>query len=154
MKEDRNFGEHLLEYNFEILREFVEVDLALKYIRLNDLDSEAPNWWDEWKEKIGIKWRRPDLGVRCLQNDMEVKFPDSDEEPMQAHIAKEIHSLYSWWIDVRANREDPYDNVFIDESRGIDVDEFEKAWNLEDKHLEEDDVMFMRLGSIRDHLWS
>jgi hypothetical protein len=152
---------------FDTLVDYVEVELASFELAMYSEEKKKVSWWKKSPWKL-IQYRRPDLGIRKLKYDIEHY---SDEE--QGKVAKKILDLYHWYINIRANREDPHITSGLDEyyadktNRGIgfmksdpnpnnyDIDGMRNAASIiEQMYYDEDTEMMVELIKIRSHLWT
>lgn len=91
----------------------------------------------------------------------------------QAHAARELIAIYTWWKDVRPNRPDAYEvsgwSAWCDEHRKAGnrwgspktPEEEQKVRNMlkenariEQQYEDEDDLMIARVMKIRRHMWT
>lgn len=91
----------------------------------------------------------------------------------QAHAARELIAIYTWWKDVRPARPDPHDvsgwSKYCEEKRlagsllAIEKTEEEKervrqilkhSHEIEEQYEKEDDEMIARVMKIRRHMWT
>jgi len=181
----QDVGYRFLPCLFNELVDYVELELAWWHIAWSDKDEhkkyDAPFWstgWFRWRT-----WRCPQAGLdnlawqmTCDNKDYTPEdHPNYGELTPQAHNAKEILALYTWWTQERPNRPDPYEvsgwsayceqkrqkgiwllDDFDDES-GDKVDTkpmLDKINTLEEAHELEDEEMMIRLIKIRRSLWT
>ena len=112
-------GNRFLPCLFNELVDYVEVELAWWQIAWADKDAKAkyraPFWstgWWRWRT-----WRCPQAGLdnlawqmTCNNKDYTAESdPSYGELTPQAHNAKEILALYTWWTVERPLRPDPYE---------------------------------------------
>jgi hypothetical protein len=150
-------GDRIFYASFNLLKNFVEIEKA------------HMNAWCGEKELKGRK-----AGVAYLTWETEL---GEDGGFGQAEKAKEVLELYTWWVDVRPNREDAYDDtrwntyhklrkdIYGDDGMLADHKDtpeltklrkelFDKSNKIETNSIKEDDEMFMRLVKIRKGLWT
>lgn len=93
--------EQMLHVNFNLLVDYVEVELAwLNYI--TD-DSIKRPWWQE------RNFRDRELGIKHLEWEMTLddpNLPPHERNMVQARTAKQLKSMYIWWTEVRPNRKE------------------------------------------------
>jgi hypothetical protein len=161
----------MLHVNFNLLKDFVEVDRAWhSYIWSEEKKSAA------WTRYIPFydpnrNFRRPDLGVKHLEWESTLddpSLPPHEQSPTQAIQAREVLELYNWWITTRPARHVPeppplraddssslFSSVMRNSPEYVvykkymkDMEKKERAWTRED------DKMLIRLIRIRHGLWS
>jgi hypothetical protein len=179
-------GNRFLPCLFNELVDYVEVELAWWQIAWSDRDEkskyQAPFWstgWWRWRT-----WRCKQAGLdnlawqmTCDNTDYTPEdHPDYGKLTPQAHNAKEILALYTWWTEERPNRPDPYEasgwsayceanrienggrlSFSTDKSPELKKmsDRAHKLLNkIEAKYEQEDEAMIIRLIKIRNSLWT
>lgn len=181
----QDVGNRFLPCLFNELVDFVELELAWWHIAWSGKDEHkkynAPFWstgWFRWRT-----WRCPQAGLdnlawqmTCDNRDYTPEdHPNYGELTQQAHNAKEILALYTWWTQERPKRPDPYEvsgwSAYCEQKRqrGIGIlDDFDdesgdkvdtkpmldKINTLEEAHELEDEEMMIRLIKIRRSLWT
>lgn len=181
----RDVGNRFLPCLFNELVDYVEVELAWWQIAWSDKEKRAkynaPFWatgWFRWRT-----WRCVQAGLDNLAWQMTCDnrdyTPEDDpthgELTAQAHNAREILALYTWWTQVYHNRTDPHDaggwSAYCEQRRqtGKHLLDFEdrtpeeaeisrKALDatqaIEDQYIQEDEEMMIRLIRIRRSLWT
>jgi hypothetical protein len=144
--------ERMLHVNFNMLKDFVEIEIA--------------HMWD-W----GAQHKMEQPGVSYLAWEMGL-------EGSQAENAREIYELYDWWTNQRPYRvedntddwdayrkcsEEIYgdsDALFMREDKDTSELRFlRKTWldesnRIERNNLMEDEKMLVRLVKIRNSLWT
>ena len=176
LKPDYYDVQHLmLHVNFNMLKEFVEVEQAC-----------SAYWWSEegkkasWCEKhmpfyrVFYPFRNPALGIKHFEWAATLddpSLPPHERSDHQAAAAREILAIYKWWVYERPAREieeyPEYSNQGLGTLACFD-DDFDR--NAEDykKHSEamtdrskkedewekEDEDMLIRLIKRRRHLWT
>lgn len=138
----RDKDEIILHVNFNILKEYVECELAwMDYICTEDKKKIAAYRFDYWMTRIFFReFRAPELGLEHL--DWEISLPGKDNKH-QRMSAKKIKKLYLWWVHDRPQRKDIYDYQDLKESLA-----------LEDKYNKEDHDMLVKLMEVRRCLWT
>lgn len=167
----------MLHVNFNILKEFVEVETALHHYWCSNHDSLS--WCERHMPfyRAFFPFRSVELGMKHLEWAATLddpKLPPHERSPDQARTAREVMILYKWWTEQRPARvEIPYlerrrpldpDDIFDEEEDPDPVAEAaykvarydnmiarqdqEKAWS------DEDTEMLIRLIKIREHLWT
>lgn len=175
-------SDHLmLHVNFNILKEFVEVEKA--WMQACTF-SGGLTWYMRWIPYYShFFFRDREAGIKHLlwETDLDRETPERDKDEAslcvsQAAAAREVLSLYLWWVDDRPARKEPeypLELVEFDKTHGNALswmsDRFTQAHPLEHalykKHLkesfdceeiwnEEDTVNLIRLVKIRDALWT
>ena len=170
----------ILNCLFDELVEYVEVELAASNIRWDREARDkykAPFWAIGWfRTRL---WRSPEAGMDYLIWAAGL----GEDDVMQAHNAREVMSLYHWWKDVRPMRQDPSDEsgwtALCEKKRAAraalgftdvldfmeEQDETPEVVNLtrevlaessrlEQRNLDEDTDMLIRLIRIRSGLWT
>jgi len=152
--------EKLIHVNFNMLKEFVEIEKARMY---------------GWAENSIEGLKGADAGVAYLLWEMGLDA-DNKFENQQSENAREIYELYDWWTNQRPYREDidhlwePYhklkneiygddDCYFCQDKDTPELKKLQKKWlkestRLEKKHTKEDEKMLIRLIKIRGALWT
>lgn len=167
----------ILHSNFNILKDFVEVEQAWHIWCFSDERRNKKTWIQRW-----LPWyfrhafRRPELGIEHL------KWAATLDDPLlplhercdhQAAAAREIFALYDWWVNKRparieinipslrknSGKEDLLDFLDTDFDRTTPVYRdyqiaLEKQAKLEEVWENEDEEMLIRLMKIRNHLWT
>jgi len=166
----------MLHVNFNILKEFVEVEQAWsKYLWSGDYKEHA-----SWCEKHMPFYRRvfpfrsPEHGVKHFEWAATLddpNLPPHERCDHQAVAAREILVLYKWWVEDRPARKEiehvPYnkqgmgmlgcfDDDFNQEAEDYKahVTSMEAASNQEEEWEKEDEAMLIRLMKIRKSLWT
>ena len=179
-------GNRFLPCLFNELVDFVEVELAWWQIAWANQETKAkyrtPFWasgWFRWRT-----WRCRQAGLDNLAWQMTCDNKDytPEDDPNygaltpQAHNAREILALYTWWTETYRNRPDPYEasgwTAYCEASRQANGGKLsfstskdpalkkmsDKAHKLlqkiEDKYEQEDEAMMIRLIRIRRSLWT
>jgi hypothetical protein len=160
----------MLYINFNILKDFVEIELGSRY-------SDQTFTWCELHipfYRLFYPYRRPDLGMKSLEWACTLddpSLPPNERSEEQAKASREIRELYIWWVVERPSRKPVKRLRFSDQGKGnigsFD-DEFDreaedyKAYikSLDDSRKQEenwrneDQAMLERLIKIRQSLWS
>lgn len=183
-----DLGDRILPCLFDELVNFVEVEQAWKNIAW-DNEARKKYWapfyatgWFRWRT-----WRSAEAGLEHLKWQQSLVLDESmgvspdDEnygkENYQAIRAKEVETLYRWYLEVYLKRPDPMDvsgwsqycdeqrekyngDIFIgldnkspedqDQSRAI----LDKMTSIEQKYRDEDTEMLIRLIKLREFLWT
>lgn len=158
----------LFNANFQVLKDFVEIELAA----MSEVSSEDDPDGDDvtgFLKSFGKKFRRNrrkkircgDLGLKHLEWEI------AETSGTQNTSAKEKKDLYLWWTQVRPARVDIYDTALLNDDRDFDDDSFKAIFNrpfnqnlhqarrkLEAFYEEEDEEMLIRLVKIRRSLWT
>ena len=177
-------GYRFLPCLFNELVDFVEVELAWWHIAWANREEknkyQAPFWatgWFRWRT-----WRCPQAGLDNLAWQMTCDNKDfcPEDDPhygeltIQAHNAKEILALYTWWTEERPKRVEPMeasgwtaycnskwengrDSFFDDDEdvKKIDTTAMHAMMTeLDAKYEQEDEDMMIRLIKIRQSLWT
>ena len=154
----------MLHVNFQILKDFVEIELASMMSSSEDDEGEDAG---KFLKKFGKRlrrarrknYRRPDLGLKHL--DWEI----SETQGHQQEAAKEKKALYLWWTEYRENRIDTLSDPLIwakkDEDssfksilKGANRELYKLSHNLDEFYAREDDEMLERLMRVRKSLWT
>ena len=178
-------GNRFLPCLFNELVDFVEVELAWWQIAWADKEERAKynatwyatGWW-RWRT-----WRCRQAGLdnlawqmTCDNRDYTPEdHPNYGELTQQAHNAREILALYTWWTEERPKRVDPMEASgwsaycdskrqnggsvldVLDDAEGKKIDTgpmHEKMNELDAKYDKEDEDMMIRLIQIRGALWT
>lgn len=183
-----DLGDRILPCLFDELVNFVEVEQAWKNIACDD-EARKKYWapfyatgWFRWRT-----WRSAEAGLdhlkwqQSLVSDESMGVSPDDEnygkENYQAIRAKEVETLYRWYLEVYLKRPDPMDvsgwsqycdqqrekydgDIFIgldsksqedqDQSRAI----LDKMSLIEQQYRDEDTEMLIRLIKLREFLWT
>lgn len=183
-----DLGDRILPCLFDELVNFVEVEQAWKNIAW-DNEARKKYWapfyatgWFRWRT-----WRSAEAGLEHLKWQQSLVLDESmgigpdDEnygkENYQAIRAKEVETLYRWYLEVYLKRPDPMDvsgwsqycdeqrekyngDIFIgldnkspeeeDQSRAI----LDKMALIEQQYRDEDTEMLIRLIKLREFLWT
>lgn len=164
--------EQMLHVNFNMLKEFVEVEQAWQTFWWT---SEIEKTWFQRRNPIfRMNFRRPELGIKHFKWAATLddpSLPPHERSEHQAIAAREILDLYDWWVNRRpARKEFPY-TEYRDQGLGIlgpldedfdkespDYKEYkeimEKNFELEQEWNKEDNTMLIRLMNIRENLWT
>lgn len=165
----------MLHANFNMLKDFVEVEQAMHTYYWSD-ECKNASWWEKHMPfyRTVYPFRMPGLGIQHLTWASKLddpSLPPHERSDSQAKAARETLILYKWWVDTRPARlTDPhvhYDNQGLG-SLGCFDDDFDtnaadyKAHRAamdntaiqEEKWREEDTDMLVRLIRIRHSLWT
>lgn len=161
----------MLHANFNMLKDFVEVQLAYRSYWADDTDTKS------WCEKHMpmyyqfYEFRKPALGIKHLEWAATLDdptLPVFEQSPDQAISARETLKLYKWWVEDRPERKPveirypPHDisSVGFNSSNRntaeykIYRDDLDKSFNQGADWDQEDDRMLVRLMNIRRSMWS
>jgi hypothetical protein len=179
------FDEKILRGAFTELTNFVEVECAWMFCIWNDENARRYRvpWWRHYGLLRWSLWRSPGAGIAQLKWQIDLDSADKDPQernPGQADYAREVLLLYTWWTQVRRDRDEDFAWIEsgyrefskeITEKYGSDW-EFENRVNLTQKEKDrkrklydciselennaeqEDNDMLMRLIKIRKSLWT
>jgi len=166
----------MLNVNFNILKEFVEVEQAWsKYLWSGEYKEKA-SWFEKHMPlyRFFYPFRRPDLGIAYLEWAATLddpNLPPHERCDHQAVSAREILALYRWWTVTRPARKELDRPSYSDQGLGImssldddfdhEAEDFkvheaymEASEKLQTEWREEDDAMLIRLTKIRKDLWT
>ena len=143
--------EVLLRVNFQLMVDYVEVELAWMQVIFDKEAAEeygAPSRW--WKRLSGRSWRSELAGLDYLNWACNLDNPDNGEDEgyreaskSQAEFSRELLLIYAWWKHIRPQRIDPWTQK-----------DTTKAFDIEESYDKEDEEMLCRLMKIRKGLWS
>jgi hypothetical protein len=174
------FETRLLHGAFTELVDFVEIEKAWMNVAWSDEGRKKhhvpwwrKHWWSRWKE-----WRCPQAGVDHLKWEIGLLEPGPVHN-QQATTAFETLFLYVWWTEVRANRQDEWDESGLREfwnsmdakygdhwlavagkgkmsmSEKKEYERLSKAMHdLEEARQVEDEEMLIKLVKLRRSLWT
>ena len=152
---DKN--EIMLHANFQLLVDFVEIELAhmnIDYFKKNKL------------KYLKRRERHAKSGIDFLQWEIDDNDCKIGQYPTQSDIAKIKLDLYIWWTTERPNRKEPWSDYQIwNKVKDIDLNDilspnvdFSRAGNiaqeLDQLYESEDQHQLERLIKIRSYLWS
>lgn len=144
IEDQDDISQIMLELCFTMLVDYVELDKAEQLCNLDpDHKKDRPRWWHAGT------WRRPDLGLKRLQAEIDIKLPDGSRSKT-SEVADEIRELYMWWTQERPKRPHPFEQAYASADPKA-LDAAEKQW---EKYVAEDQKMLSRLVAIRPKLWS
>lgn len=166
----------ILHVNFNILKEFVEVEQAWSRYHWSDEYNNTASWFEKHMPfyRVFKPFRRPDLGVAHLEWAATLddpSLPPHERCDHQAVSAREILVLYKWWVQERPARKEveylPYDDQgkglmgCFDEDFNEDAEDYKahiesmnKATKQEEDWNNEDEEMLIRLMKVRTSLWT
>ena len=167
----------MLHGNFNLLKNFVEVEQAWQKYCWSQDHKNSKNWVEKHLPKLYrlfSPFRRPDLGVQHFEWAATLddpNLPPFERSDQQAQDAREILSLYNWWVNIRPARQEipsiEYNNQglgilgALDDDFNHDADDYKKNREiaehnskLDELWKEEDDAMLLRLIKIRRGLWT
>lgn len=168
----RDLDTCILHGLFNELVLFVEIDLAMKNVFADKQAFKKFNapWYLKSNLYLGT-WRSAPAGLDFLDWEMSLT-QDSDMKNLkilsdQAQKAKDILELYNWWVNVHQKRPDPYVSSGWEALSAEKTDpliwknatqEYKAVWKvydeIENNYHAEDDLMVLKLMSIRRSLWS
>jgi hypothetical protein len=167
----------MLHVNFNIMKDFVEVEQA----------SQAYYWSDEYKEKATwcekhmpfyrffYPFRKPEFGIKHLEWAATLddpKLPPHERCDHQAVHARELLAIYKWWVNERPARKaieyTEYSDQGLDGMLACFDDDFDRnapdfvehqksmhaAGEQEEEWEKEDEEMLIRLIKIRRGMWT
>jgi hypothetical protein len=172
----------MLHVNFDMLKDFVEGELAWRSWCFEDSDRrEKLSFWKR-KLPLGYKWsfRDPVRGMKHLEWEATLddpSLPPHEQSPGQAIAAREKIALYKWWVETRPARveiellsprkkvandddEDSLLDIFdTDYDRTTEeykayIESIEKRNEQDEQWDNEDEAMLIRLMKIRKTLWT
>ena len=164
----------MLNVNFNLLKDFVEVELAWRERCWGEGEKEDLNFVQKWVwcgRKIS-PYRNPALGIKRLTWEATLDdpaLPPCEQSPEQARSAREQLELYNWWINRPLRKkincgtysEQGKDMGPLDDDFDKDAEDYkayqEKMELSQEQELqwrEEDTEMLLRLVKIRETLWS
>jgi len=166
----------ILHVNFNMLKDFVEVDQALHTYWWSAEFTEQATWCEKHMPfyRNFFPFRRPDLGIKHLDWAITLDDPTlplHEQCPSQAESARETKLLYKWWTEDRPARKEidhvPYDDQglgilsALDEDFDHDAEDYKQHVESMDARSkqeadwhEEDDQMLIRLIKLRRSLWT
>jgi len=160
----------VLHVNFNILKEFVEVEQAWQ----SRCWSDAPQSWYELHipfYHVLFPFRDSELGVahfKWAATLDDPALPVHERSEAQARAAREVLELYNWWVNVRPARVAIIprrtnsvlndDDIFGSAATDEENDQYYKdldAMNAQDIEWDdEDEMMLIRFIKIRKSLWT
>ncbi len=166
----------MLHVNFNMLKEFVEVEQAWSAYCWSDErkgDKSLNRFWP-FSFFFRQRFRRPDLGIKHFQWAATLddpSLPPHERCDHQAVAAREILVLYKWWVEDRPARKEiehvPHDDQglgmmsSLDDDFDRDAEDFlehvasmDAASKQEEDWSNEDEEMLIRLMKIRRSLWT
>ena len=165
-------SEQMLHVNFNMLKDFLEVEQAWSYYIWN---SDTKRSWAERHMpfySVFKPFRRPDIGLKYLEWASTLddpSLPPHEQSVNQAHAAREMAVLYKWWMEDRPARVEiefmphkrsfSHDDILDDEDETPEV-QAARLKNHSDREKQseewetEDEAMLIRLMKIRGSLWT
>lgn len=166
----------ILHVNFNILKEFVEVEQAWSKYLWSGEYKETASWCEKHMPfyRRVYPFRRPDLGVKHFEWAATLDdpaLPPHERCDHQAVAAREILVLYKWWVEDRPARKEiehvSHDDQGLGMMSSLD-DDFDReapdfkahvasmdaASKQEEDWNTEDEEMLVRLIRIRRSLWT
>lgn len=167
----------MLNVNFNLLKDFVEVEKAWMEHVCNDTPYEINPLLKLIPFYKSATFSSRELGMAYLKWETTLDDPKLDkysQSPEQARVAREIIELYTWWVDVRPARvELEYDYPDEDDDDKPDLYMLSDKWKedhpdetrafrewsdahhkQEEEWHAEDEAMLIRLIKIRRSLWT
>lgn len=154
----------MLHVNFQILTDFVEIELASMHLAMNGSDDDDSLKGLSRFKKLWRKRRR--RNIRDAKEGLaHLDWEISDTQGHQQSSAVEKKALYLWWTVYRKDRIDTLDHPLIWANREEDVSLtnalrganralYKISHNLDEFYNAEDDEMLERLMRIRTSLWT
>jgi hypothetical protein len=151
----------ILMANFQILRNFVEIDLSRTNFEW--WDKRRPKGMPEWIwDKVRTRTRSPEAGLDHMDAIERIYAETGQHCP-----AVEQRELYLWWTESYLKRIDPWSESKIWGDSGLDTESFsETTKRMKDGHScsamaskldtlydDEEQAMLERLVAIRSTLW-
>ena len=149
--------ERMLRVNFQILVDFVEIELASFHSASLEADNEITSWSNSVKKLFRRNRRRnhrdPEGGMAYL--DWEISVTNSH----QARAAAEKKDLYLWWTVERPNRFDLYTDPHLGWNENKNNSDYLRhdytlVHSCETIYEEQDQEMLIRLMKVRRSLWT
>ena len=149
----------LLHANFQILVDFVEVELA--WFQYCIVDSQPTNFLSRFT------FRSREYGIKFIE--AQINCPEQDKTKIEYY--EELLFLYNWWTVDRNSRTSPFQasgyyskrnsseeevedrNMSITEVLDFYKEELSLSNRISDSYYEEDNLMLKRLIEIRRCLW-
>lgn len=165
----------VLHVNFNMLKDFVEVETAWKYLIWHDEErKELKNFWIYRKVPFAHNWfRSPKHGLKHLEWETTLddpSLPPMERSEAQAVNAREVLALYNWWVKDRPARveipfarlprnDDDDDDIFsVLDRNSPGYKEFSKSCDEREEQSKEwdkeDEEMLIRFIKIRKNLWT
>lgn len=137
----------LIHGMFQILVDYVEKECSCLYQMSNShsLDFSPRRHKTERNAEDGLKYLDWAAGLD------DPSLPPQEQNPSQAHCAREVKDLYIWWTKTRPEREDPDKLINILPNTGQVVGPVD---SIREYQLNEDKYQMKRLVDIMDGLWS
>lgn len=169
----------IFHINFNLLRIFVEEEQAWQTYWWSDECRNASKFVQFVENHVPFYWNfkkfnKPEMGIKHFEWASTLddpNLPPHEQSPTQAKSAREILTLYKWWVTERPGRTElafiDYSNQGLGEFGCFD-DDFDFSAQDYRKHTEylkkqseqqelwdaEDQIMLERLIKIRDSLWT
>lgn len=164
----------LLHSSFNLLKDFVEVEMAWRTYWWSD-EAKNASWFEKHLPfyRVFKPFRSREHGLAHLNWAATLddpNLPPHERCDHQAVSAREIRELYLWWVDTVPSRKEvdceTYDHQGCDmgpldddfDENAPDYKKFREAMDsnskLEEQWNEEDTQMFIRLVKVRAHLWT
>lgn len=171
----RDTSERLLHGTFQLLVDYVEVELAwMQVVFSDDAKKKYKYPWFSIKPFRFKSFRCPEAGLDYLAWEKSLQSEDGLND-RQAEKAKVVEELYVWWKTIRPNRPDSMDasgwSAYCEERRINGEEPFsnkkrseaeedrirkmiEEMTAIEKNYLEEDKMMWKKLVDIHECLWT
>ena len=170
-----DFDTKMLHVNFNMLKDFVEVELAWR-MSYNEEYRDKASWCEKHMPlyHLFFPFRNAELGIAHLNWAATLDdpaLPPHERCDHQAVEARETLKLYKWWVEERPSRKDLDAHTYSKQGLGIlasldddfnkDAEDFkahheimEQQNKLEEEWKNEDNEMLIRLVRIRHSLWT
>lgn len=166
----------MLHANFNLLKDFVEVEQAWSRYCWSNEYKENASFWEKYVPfyRVFFPFRNPEMGIAHFEWAATLDDPNLpiyERSDHQAEVSREILALYLWWVNQRPAREEAeyvsYDHQGLGDLAALD-DDFDKnaedykihvaamdaASRQEDDWEKEDELMLIRLIKVRKELWT
>lgn len=155
----------MLHVNFQILKDFVEIELASMNSAMSDKDEDEDI--SKGLRRFGklLRWRRRKQ-IRDPKGGLEhLEWEINETSGHQQSNALEKKTLYLWWTDIRPNRAESLSTPLVwankeDEEglagvlKGTNSHLYKMSHKLDEFYEREDDEMLERLMRVRKSLWT
>jgi hypothetical protein len=163
---------------FQVIVDFVEIELANMQRISSPEGTYSVPWWRSYRAFNWSVWRCPQAGLDYLAWETTLVVPEEYQEEAnvaagkevftgQALKAQEVLAIYTWIVNVRRKRIDPYDAAIELPTAGLQKTvrrgrarnlskrfDFTETHRLEKLYAEEDEDMLQRIVKIRHNLWT
>lgn len=166
----------MLHVNFNILKDFVEVEQAWSRYLWSGEYKEQASWCEKHMPfyRRVFPFRSPEHGIKHFEWAATLDdpaLPPHERCDHQAVAAREILVLYKWWVEDRPARKEiehvPYDHQgkgilgCFDDDFNQDAEDYkahkvsmDESSRQEEEWEKEDEVMLIRLMKVRKSLWT